>query len=96
MRGKTMATSGAADYRKSEAVKPNIRKFGIFVFISMVCFVTGFIFLKLESGRSVPVSIKNEAYQTYMQHRQKLDAIGKKYAKELDAAKKKIHSSGNN
>jgi hypothetical protein len=40
--------------------------------------------------------IKNEAYQTYKQHRQKLDEIGKKYAKELDAVKKKIYSSRNN
>ncbi len=91
-----MATAGAADYRKSESAKLNIRKFGIFVSLSMFCFVAGFIFLKLESDRSEPAGIRNEAYQTYMQHRQKLDAIGKKYAKELDAAQKKFFSSGNN
>ena len=91
-----MATAREVDYSKNEAAKLNIRKFWVFVSISMFCFVAGFIFLYLESGSSVHEGIKNEAYQTYKQHRQKLDEIGKKYANELDALKKKIYSRGKN
>ena len=91
-----MATASAAEYSKSETEKLNLRKLGIFIGISLICFVAGFILLKLESGRSVQVDIKNEAFQTYKQHRQKLDAIGRKYSEELDAARKNIDSSGNN
>lgn len=91
-----MATASATEYSKSDTEKTNLRKFGLFVCISMFCFVAGVILLKLESGRSVQVDIKNEAYQTYRQHRQKLDAIGRKYSEELDAVQKNADSNGSN
>ena len=91
-----MTTAGAVDCRKSKPAKLNIRKFTIFVCLSMLCFIAGYIYLKVESGRSVTVDIENEVYQTFERHRQKLDAIGQKYKVELDAVKKNSYSSGNN
>lgn len=91
-----MAIVGTTDCRQSVGTEPNTRKFGIFISISMFCFLAGFIFLKYESNRSVHVDIKNDAYQTYQEHKQKLNAIGWKYSKELDGVKKKDNLRGNN
>lgn len=90
-----MASVGAVDHRERKTKKLNIRKYTIFVFLSMLCFIAGFFFLRVESGRSVNIDIENMAYQTFKLHHQKLDAIGKKLKIELDVVKEKSYSRGN-
>jgi hypothetical protein len=54
----------------------------------MLTLMAGGIFLNLESDRSGFAETKKVAYETYWQYSKRLDAISKKYQKELAAIKK--------
>jgi hypothetical protein len=69
--------------------KPNDWKLRIFMpLIIMLTLMVGGIFLNLESDRSEFAETEKVAYETYWQYSHRLDAISKKYQKELAAIKK--------
>jgi hypothetical protein len=69
--------------------KPNDWKLRILMpLIIMMTLMAGGIFLNLDSDRSEFAETEKVAYETYWQYSHRLDAISKKYAKELEAIKK--------
>ena len=76
---------------KSDAIetKQNDWKLRIFIpLILILILMAGGIFLNLESESPEFAETEKLAYETYWQYSQKLDAISKKYVKELEAIKK--------
>jgi hypothetical protein len=81
-----MDLPGTARYRNPDATEPTVLKLGIFVSIIIVLTImAGGFFLNLKSEKPVSSEMENLAFETYTEYSQKLDAISKKYAKELDA-----------
>ncbi len=87
-----MSSASAADHSRIKPAEPDMRRFAIFVALSMACFAAGFILLKTETATKVAVDITDEAFRMYTQHRRELDAIGEKYSNELNAAKAEFQS----
>ena len=87
-----MSSVSAADHCRIKPTEPNMRRFAIFVSLSMACFAAGYILLKAQTAPKVDADIKDEAFRMYTQHSRELDAIGEKYSNEMNAAKVEFQS----
>jgi hypothetical protein len=86
-----MSELNTLKYEESNATrtKPSVWELLIFVpLIIMLLIMADGIFLNLTPERSGYLKMQKVANETYRQYSQRLDAISKKYAKELEAINK--------
>jgi hypothetical protein len=86
-----MKAPSIVSHGKPDATETKSNDWKLRIFLPLVIMLTlmaGRIFLNLESDRSEFVETEKVAYKTYWQYSQRLDAISKKYQKELASIKK--------
>jgi hypothetical protein len=89
--GNNMKLPSIARNGKSDAIEIKLTVWKVWAFgilLIILILMVGINFLILESGKSEYSEMEKVAFQKYKQYSQKLDAISKKYVKELEAIKK--------
>jgi hypothetical protein len=86
-----MSELNTVKYEESNATitKPSVLELFIFVpLMILLAIMAHGVFLDLASERSEYLKVEKVANETYNQYSQRLDAISKTYAKELEAINK--------